>query len=55
MVALKNSAIWARGTPEEIVTEGLLTDVFDIDAEVDITDRGTPCHAASGAARRRRS
>jgi len=40
MVALKNGAIQARGTPEEVVTEGLLADVFEIEAEVDLTSRG---------------
>ena len=48
MVALKEGAIQARGTPEEVVTEGLLAEVFEIDAEVDITERGprvTPLRA----------
>ncbi|VTT86248.1 ferrichrome ABC transporter ATP-binding protein [Halorubrum sp. DM2] len=48
MVALKEGAIQARGTPEEVVTEELLADVFEIDAEVDITERGprvTPIRA----------
>ncbi|UIP01372.1 ABC transporter ATP-binding protein (plasmid) [Halobaculum sp. CBA1158] len=40
MVALKEGAIQARGTPEEVVTEELLGDVFEIDAEVDLTPRG---------------
>jgi iron complex transport system ATP-binding protein len=40
MVALKNGAIQARGTPEEVVTEELLAEVFEIDAEVDLTPRG---------------
>jgi iron complex transport system ATP-binding protein len=40
MVALKDGAIRARGTPEEVVTEELLGDVFEIDAEVDLTPRG---------------
>jgi iron complex transport system ATP-binding protein len=32
--------IRARGTPEAVVTEELLADVFEIDAEVDLTPRG---------------
>jgi iron complex transport system ATP-binding protein len=40
MVALKEGAIQARGTPEEVVTEELLAEVFEIDAEVDLTSRG---------------
>jgi len=40
MVALKDGAIQARGTPEEVVTEELLAEVFEIDAEVDLTRRG---------------
>jgi iron complex transport system ATP-binding protein len=40
MVALKDGAIQARGTPEEVVTEDLLAEVFEIDAEVDLTPRG---------------
>ena len=40
MVALKGGEIQARGTPEEVVTEELLADVFEIDAEVDLTPRG---------------
>jgi len=40
MVALKQGAIQARGAPEEVVTEELLADVFEIDAEVDLTARG---------------
>ncbi|MBV0902927.1 ABC transporter ATP-binding protein [Haloarcula salina] len=40
MVALKQGAIRARGTPEEVVTEELLAEVFEIDAEVDLTPRG---------------
>ncbi|WP_018258530.1 ABC transporter ATP-binding protein [Halomicrobium katesii] len=48
MVALKDGAIRARGTPEEVVTEELLADVFEIDAEVDVIERGprvTPLRA----------
>jgi iron complex transport system ATP-binding protein len=40
MVALKDGAIYARGTPEEVVTEALLAEVFEIDARVEGTDRG---------------
>jgi len=40
MVALKEGGIQARGTPEEVVTEELLAEVFEIDAEVDLTPRG---------------
>jgi len=48
MVALKEGVIQARGTPEEVVTEQLLAEVFEIDAEVDVTERGprvTPLRA----------
>jgi len=40
MIALKEGAIQARGTPEEVVTEELLGEVFEIDAEVNLTPRG---------------
>ena len=40
MVALKDGAIYERGTPEEVVTEELLAEVFEIDAEVKLTERG---------------
>jgi iron complex transport system ATP-binding protein len=40
MVALKDGAIQACGTPEEVVTQELLAEVFEIDAEVDLTPRG---------------
>ncbi|RLM52536.1 ABC transporter ATP-binding protein [Halorubrum sp. Atlit-28R] len=40
VVALKDGAIRARGTPEEVVTEDLLAEVFEIDAAVDQTPRG---------------
>ncbi len=40
MVALKDGSIYARGTPDEVVTEALLADVFEIDANVEVTDRG---------------
>ena len=48
MVALKEGAIQTRGTPEEVVTEELLAEVFEIDAEVELTERGpriTPLRA----------
>ena len=40
MVALKEGAVYARGSPEEEVTEALLADVFGIDARVERTERG---------------
>jgi iron complex transport system ATP-binding protein len=40
MVALKDGEIKARGTPEEVVTEDLLQSVFEIEARVEVTDRG---------------
>ncbi|WP_049900112.1 ABC transporter ATP-binding protein [Halococcus agarilyticus] len=40
MVALKEGAIYARGSPEEVVTEELLAEVFEIDARVESTARG---------------
>ncbi|ELZ59355.1 MULTISPECIES: ABC transporter ATP-binding protein [Halorubrum] len=48
VVALKDGEVRARGPPEEVVTEELLTDVFRVDAEVVDTDRGprvTPIRA----------
>jgi len=51
IVALRDGEIKARGPPEEVVTEELLADVFEIDAEVDITHRGprvTPLQAIHG-------
>ena len=58
MVALEDGAIQARGTPEEVVTEELLADVFEIDAEVDVTERGprvTPLRARHDAEEAERS
>ena len=40
MVALQDGAIYARGSPEEVVTEELLAEVFEIDARVESTARG---------------
>jgi len=40
MVVLKAGAIQARGTPEAVITEELLAEVFEIDAEVELTPRG---------------
>jgi len=40
MVALSDGAIYERGSPEEVVTEDLLAEVFEIEAEVETTDRG---------------
>ena len=48
VVALKNGEIRARGPPGEVVTEGLLAEVFRVDAEVEHTKRGprvTPLRA----------
>ncbi|MEY7849964.1 ABC transporter ATP-binding protein [Natrarchaeobius sp. A-rgal3] len=48
VVALKDGEIRARGPPEEVVTEELLASVFEIDAEVELTERGprvTPIRA----------
>lgn len=48
MVALKDGTIHAHGTPQEVVTEELLAAIFEIDAEVGITDHGprvTPIRA----------
>ena len=56
MVALEDGEVRARGTPEEVVTEELLADVFRIDAEVERTERGPritplrPRHGAGGDA-----
>jgi len=40
IVALRDGEVKASGPPEDVVTEQLLADVFEIDAEVDNTDRG---------------
>ncbi|KAA9395966.1 ABC transporter ATP-binding protein [Haloarcula sp. CBA1130] len=40
MVALKDGEIQARGEPEAVVTEQLLADVFEIEAEVSATPHG---------------
>ena len=40
MLALDDGDIYARGPPEEIVTEKLLTDVFDVSATVEWSERG---------------
>jgi len=40
MVALEDGSIYARGPPEEVVTEELLADVFEIEATVEATDWG---------------
>lgn len=40
MVALKDGEIRARGTPEAVITEDFLAEVFEIDAEVDRTSHG---------------
>ncbi|WP_248897131.1 ABC transporter ATP-binding protein [Haloplanus halobius] len=48
MVALKDGEIRSRGSPKTVVTEGLLADVFDVDADIEWTERGprvTPLRA----------
>jgi len=40
MVALSDGAIQVRGTPEEAITEGHLTDVFEIEAQADLKPLG---------------
>jgi iron complex transport system ATP-binding protein len=40
VVALKEGAIHTRGSPEEVITEELLADVFEVDARVELTERG---------------
>ncbi|MEZ3117658.1 ABC transporter ATP-binding protein [Halobaculum sp. MBLA0147] len=40
MVALRDGEIQARGPPESVVTESLLAEVFDVEAEVEHTPRG---------------
>lgn len=40
MVVLEGGEIRAHGTPEAVVTEDLLRSVFDIEARVEVTDRG---------------
>jgi iron complex transport system ATP-binding protein len=56
MVALEDGDVRARGSPEEVVTEELLANVFRIDAEVERTDRGPritplrPRHGGGGDA-----
>lgn len=40
MLALDGGELYARGSPEEIVTEELLTDVFGVSATVEWTRRG---------------
>jgi len=51
VVALNDGEIRARGPPEEVVTEDLLSEVFRVDAHVVDTDRGprvTPLRARHG-------
>ena len=56
MVALKDGSIHARGTPDEVVTEELLADVFEIEASVSPSDNGPritplrPLHGSGGIA-----
>jgi len=40
VVALDDGAIYDHGPPEDVVTEGLLADVFGVEATVEWTDRG---------------
>lgn len=40
VLALDDGAIYARGSPEAVVTEELLNDVFGVSATVESTDRG---------------
>jgi len=40
MVALKHGEIHARGPPEDVVTEELLAEVFEVEARVEPTERG---------------
>ncbi len=40
VVALEDGSIYARGPPESVVTEGLLAEVFGIDAAVSATEHG---------------
>ncbi|MFT4891635.1 MAG: iron complex transport system ATP-binding protein [Halobacteriales archaeon] len=40
MVALKDGRIHQQGPPEAVVTEDVLADVFRIDADVEVTERG---------------
>lgn len=40
MIALQDGTIQARGTPEAVITEQLLAEVFDIEATVENTPRG---------------
>jgi len=41
MIALEDGEIYAHGPPEAVVTETLLAEVFDIDADVETTDYGS--------------
>jgi iron complex transport system ATP-binding protein len=34
LIALKNGKMWTQGSPEEVLTVGLLRDVFGVDADV---------------------
>jgi iron complex transport system ATP-binding protein len=40
LIALEDGAVYARGPPEEVVTEGLLADVFGVEAAVESTRHG---------------
>ena len=40
VVALNDGAVYDRGSPSAVVTEELLADVFEIEAEVEVIERG---------------
>lgn len=40
MVVMKEGRVEATGTPGEVVREGLIAEVFEVEAEVEFTDRG---------------
>ncbi|WEL22421.1 ABC transporter ATP-binding protein [Halorhabdus sp. BNX81] len=48
VVALRDGAVYDRGPPEAVITEGLLAEVFGVEARVTVTDSGprvTPLRA----------
>ena len=52
--ALKDGSIYARGTPDEVLTADLLADVFEIEATVTPTEHGPqimPLHPLHGSDR----
>ncbi|MFH5797163.1 ABC transporter ATP-binding protein [Haladaptatus sp. CMAA 1911] len=55
MVALKDGSIYARGSPDEVLTEDLLADVFEIEATVTSTEHSPqimPLHPLHDADRK---